>query len=103
MEDKVSRKGSLLEKTLANIFDKAGFDVNINSKRFGFETDILVTKGNFKIIVEAKQYETSYINIGSLLHEWSSKGKNARADRVLVVIAGTKIAQKYYELAENLG
>lgn len=100
----VSRKGSLLEKTLANIFDKAGFDVEVNSREFGFETDVLVKKGNFKIIIEAKQYENSYINIGSLLHEWHSKGKSVDADRVLVVITGVKkINKKFFDLAEELG
>jgi len=99
----VSRKGSLLEKTLANLFDKAGFDVEINSKKFGFETDILVTRGTFKIIIEAKQYENSYLNIGSLLHEWSSKGKSVNADKVLVVITGVRISKKFFQLAEKLG
>lgn len=99
----VSRKGSLLEKTLADIFNKAGFNVEINSKKFGFETDVLVTKGSFKIIVEAKQYENSYLNIGSLLHEWSSKGKSVNADRILIVITGIKINKKFFQLAKKLG
>lgn len=103
MVNGVSRKGSFLEKTLANLFEKAGFEVYLNSKKFGFETDILAQKGAFSIIVEAKQYDNSYINIGSLLHEWSSKGKSVNADRVLVVIAGIKINEKYRSLASDLG
>ena len=103
MDNRVSRKGSFLERSLARIFDKAGFEVSINSKKFGFETDILVTKGEFTILVEAKQYENSYLNVGSLLHEWHSKGKNSGADRVLVVITGIKISEKFYQLAKELG
>ncbi len=34
---KMKRKGSFLEESLGNIFEKAGFDISINSREFGFE------------------------------------------------------------------
>lgn len=97
------RSGSFLERTIANLFEKVGFSIDLNSKEFGFETDIIARRGKFTIIIEAKQYDHSYINIGSLLHEWSSKSIKSGADRVLVIIAGINIPYKFYELAEELG
>ena len=99
----MKRRGSLLEETLGSIFEKAGFDVSINSKEFGFESDVIARISNFTILVQTKQYENSYINIRDLLHEWSSKGKTAGADRTVVVIWGIPIQEKYYTEAKKLG
>ncbi len=97
------RSGGLLERTLANIFKNIGFDVSVNSKEFGFEADIIAKKDTFTILIEAKQHDNSYINVGSLLHEWCSKGKSAGVDRTLVVITGMEIPHKSYDLAKQLG
>ncbi len=97
------RKGTFLEETIATLFKRAGFNVQLNTKRFGFEVDVYAHKKDFNIIIECKQYENSYINIGSLLHEWASKGKSASADKIVVVIAGQIIPEKFYHLASNLG
>ena len=40
----MKRKGSLLEEILGSIFKKAGFKVSLNSKEFGFESDIIARR-----------------------------------------------------------
>lgn len=98
-----NRKGSFLERRIAKLFSKIGFETKLNSKEMGFETDVLARKRGFNIIIEAKQYE-SYINVKSLLHEWSSKGKSVGADKTLLIVTGLKnISESDRALAKRLG
>ncbi|MBU1136227.1 MAG: restriction endonuclease [Nanoarchaeota archaeon] len=97
------RKGTFLERTIANLFERIGFNVSLNSTKFGFEADVIAEKNGFVILIEAKQYDKSYMNIGSLLHQWESKGRKANADKTLVAIAGLSIPEKYFYLAKELG
>ncbi|HCC25326.1 MAG TPA: hypothetical protein DEP85_07475 [Holosporales bacterium] len=97
------RKGSFLERIIARTFHKIGFDTKLNSKELGFEADVIARKRGFTILIEAKQYDSSYLNLGSLIHEWASKGKTSGVDRTLLVITGLKdIPEKYQELAKSL-
>lgn len=99
-----NRKGSFLERIIAKTFNKIGFETRLNSKELGFEADVIARKRGFTILIEAKQYDSSYLNVGSLIHEWASKGKTSGVDRTLLVITGLKhIPEKYKELAQSLG
>jgi len=103
MATDVSRKGSFLERLIARLFDRIGFDTKLNSKEFGFESDVIAKKKGFTIIVEAKQYE-GYINLGALIDQWANRAKRTNADRVLLVVTGHKnIPEKYYDLAKQEG
>lgn len=97
------RKGTFLEESVANLFRKAGFETEVNNQDHDFEIDVLAKRDDFKVLVECKQYDNSYINISSLLHEWRSKGEIAKADRTIVVVAGIEIQEKFYSLAKSLG
>jgi len=99
----MARMGSYLERDIALLFESIGFNISINSKEFGFEADVVAKKDNFKILVQTKQYDHSYINVRDLLHQWASKGKHIGIDRTLVVIAGFSISDKDFHLAKELG
>jgi len=103
MANDVSRKGSFLERLIARLFDRIGFDTKLNSKEFGFESDVIAKKKGFTIIVEAKQYE-GYINLGALIDQWANRARRSGVDRVLLVVTGHKnIPEKYYKLAKDEG
>lgn len=97
------RKGTFLEESVSNLFKKAGFETEVNNQDHDFEVDVLAKKGDFKVIIECKQYDNSYLNISSLLHEWRSKGESANADRTLLIISGIEIPEKFYNIASQLG
>ena len=99
----MARMGSYLERDIAILFERIGFEVQKNSKEFGFESDVIAKKNNFTILIQTKQYDNSYTNVGDLLHQWASKGKHNKVDRILIVIAGMKISEKYFDLAGELG
>ena len=98
-----NRRGTYLEQSVSIIFKKSGFDTILNTKKYGFEVDVLAYKKGYNIIIECKQYDHSYINIPSLLHQWSSKGQRAGANKTIVVVTGQKISDSAYDLAKDLG
>lgn len=97
------RKGTFLEESVSNLFRKAGFETEVGNNEHDFEIDVLAKRKEFKVVIECKQYDNSYINISSLLHEWRSKGEIAEAHRTIVVVAGMEIPEKFYTLARKLG
>ena len=99
----IRRIGSYLERDIGIIFEKVGCSIEHNSREFGFETDVIARLKDFTIIIETKQYDKSYINVKSILHEWASKGRTAKADKTLVVIAGQEINEDCFNLAKELG
>ena len=100
----MSRKGSFLEKLISRLFNRVGFETKLNSNEFGFESDVIARKRNFKIIVETKQYDNAYINMGALIDQWANRAKRTDVDRVLLVVTGyKKIPEKYYQLAKQEG
>ena len=103
VNSKGRRKGSFLEKVVGEIFERSGFNVKLNDTSFGFEIDVLATKNDYKIIIECKQYDSSYINIPNLLHLWESKGRSVNADKVVVVVSGQPLREKDFELSKKLG
>ncbi len=103
-ESEGNRKGSFLERIIGRVFQKIGFNTKLNSREFGFEADVIARKMRFTVLIETKQYDSSYLNVGSLIHEWASKGKLSGVDRTLLVITGLKnIPEKYQQLAKSLG
>ncbi len=98
----MKKQGKFLEDAVAILFEKAGFKVKSNTRKYGFEVDVLASKGDDEIIIECKQYN-SYLNVGSLLHEWESKGRRAKVNKIVMVLSGVNIKDKYYEIAKELG
>ena len=103
MDHNLNRKGSFLERLIARLFSRIGFKTELNSKEYGFETDVIASRNNFTIIIEAKQYE-GYINLGALIDQWANRARRTNVDRVLLVVTGYKeISEEYYKLAEQEG
>ena len=99
----VSRKGSLLEKTIYNIFTALNFETQINVKIKGYEIDVLAIRNGFRIVCECKQYEKGNLTIRNLIHQWHDKNDELNADRILLVLYGLNIKQSDHQLAESRG
>ncbi len=97
----VSKKGSLLEKSVADIFRSLGFHTETNVRKKGYEIDVLAKKGNFEIIVECKQYEKGSLTVRNLIHQWSDKNSVIKADRVLLVLYGINVKEADKDLARS--
>lgn len=93
------RKGSLLENMVASTFKQADFDVVQNKYLNGYEIDVLASLGDTQIIIECKQYESSYLSIRNLIFEWAGKNEKINADKILLVIYGTQVNDENHELA----
>jgi len=96
-----SRKGSLLEQLVANIFKSLGFYTETNVKKKGYEIDVFVKKGNFEIIIECKQYENSSLTLRNLIHQWADKNSEIKADKVILVLYGINIKEADRNLASS--
>lgn len=94
-----SKKGSLLEQNVANIFRSLGFHTETNVRKKGYEIDVFAKKGNFEIIVECKQYEKSSLTVRNLIHQWADKNSEIKADRVILVLYGINIKETDKSLA----
>jgi len=99
----VSRKGTLLEKEVLRLFKLVGFEPEHSKKIESYEVDVFLEYKGFKIIVECKQYEKSSLSVRNLIHQWESKNKILKADRVLLVLVGSEITHKERSLAETYG
>ena len=97
----VSRKGSLLERNVANIFGALGFHVETNVKKKGYEIDVLAKKGDYEVIIECKQYEASSLTIRNLIHQWADKNSEINANKVILVLYGMHIKDSDKSLALN--
>ncbi|MEK6873526.1 MAG: restriction endonuclease [Nanoarchaeota archaeon] len=97
------RQGSFLEGVVATIFQRAGLDTSTNVFMKGYEVDVVGSKLNYKVIVQCKHCEGSYVNIKDILHQWKSKNDIINADKVVLVIYGQEPNQSHYHLAEKLG
>jgi len=84
----MKKQGSLLEENTAEVFERAGFDVKKNSRVKGYEIDVSATKYGRTIICECKQYEKADLTIRNLIHQWDSKNKEIKADKVILVLYG---------------
>ncbi|MBI2449590.1 restriction endonuclease [Candidatus Pacearchaeota archaeon] len=108
MEEEVKRdeprSGSLLQRIVANIFEKAGFSVSMNSGKFGFKADIIATKSSpeMTVIITCKGHSRLPLNIEGLIHEWDSKRKYANAQAALVVVEGVNL-KSYFDYAKRVG
>src|SRR3989344_5766295 len=96
-----ARKGVLFEKNLERIFKLAGFRTQRNIKINGYEIDVTAEFEDLLIAVQCKQYETSYINVKDLVHQWDSKNKKIDADRVIIAIFGQELTKEERGLAKN--
>lgn len=95
--------GTLLEKTIENIFKNCGFEVRRDIYINDYEIDLYARLKNLNIVVQCKQYEKSHLNITDLLHLWNSKNQKIKASKVIVVVYGQKLKSKEKYLANELG
>ncbi|MDO8460518.1 MAG: restriction endonuclease [Nanoarchaeota archaeon] len=96
------RRGSYLEASVATLFKRAGFDIELNCNVKGYEVDVYAKKLPYKYIIECKHYENSKINVRNIIHQWHSKNSIIKADKVVIVIAGQTPTEEDYKLAERL-
>lgn len=97
------RSGSLLERDVARIFKLIGLKPKLNEKIGNYEIDVLVYFKGIKLGIECKQYEKSSLAIRNLIHEWNSKSKELKLDKVLFVLVGCNITDKDRQLAKKYG
>ncbi len=98
-----TRKGTLLERNLVKIFEKAGFNTQHQARVKGYEIDVLAKKGNKTIVVECKQYEGSTLQVRNLIHLWDSKNKEIGADKVILAVYGEDITPQEKLMAYKYG
>ena len=58
-------------------------------------------KGDFEIIIECKQYENSSLTIRNLIHQWSDKNSEIKADRIILVLYGMSLKETDINLATS--
>ncbi len=97
------RSGTLLENNVAQILKLAGLSPQVNTRINGYEIDVFLKYDKNKIGIECKQYERSTLAVRNLIHQWDSKNKELNFDSVVLVIVGTDISSKDYELARKYG
>ena len=68
-----SRKGSLLEKNLEQLFKLTGFNPELNKFYKGYEIDVFLRIENKYVGIECKQYENSNLSVRNIIHQWDSK------------------------------
>ncbi len=105
MEEEVVKRESLVQKIVASVFQKAGFQISTSSNKFGFKTDIIATKASpeMTVVVTCKEHGKYPLNMESLIHEWDSKRRVAGAQAALVVISGMSVDRKFFDYAKNVG
>lgn len=98
------RRGNSLENEIGDMFKRIGFKTEVRSKKFGFESDVIATRGNFVILIQAKRYDETQIDIDLLIEEWMDKGNKVDADRILIIVTGHKnINDNYVKKAKQRG
>ncbi len=95
--------GKLLEDISATIFRKARFKVIQDDRRTNYQIDVLAQKFGRNIICECKQYENARLEIKNLIHQWDSKNKEIKADKIVLVIYGQSITIEQLSLAKKYG
>jgi len=96
-----SRRGSLLERNVEQLLKLSGLNPQINRFFNGYEIDVFLRYKNKLVAFECKQYERSTLAIRNLIHQWDSKNKELKLDKVVLVIIGCDISQTDYDLAEK--
>jgi len=98
-----SRSGSILERNVSRLFRLVGFKPELNKKIDDYEIDVFVKYKTKKIGIECKQYERSSLAIRNLIHQWESKNKELRLNKILLVLVGCTVTDKNMELAKKYG
>ena len=96
-----SRKGSLLEKNLEQLFKLTGFNPELNKFYKGYEIDVFLRIENKYVGIECKQYENSNLSVRNIIHQWDSKNKELNLDKIILVFIGVNISKSDYVLAEK--
>jgi Holliday junction resolvase len=99
----VTRRGTLLEKNIEKIFNLAGFNTQRGVFISGYEVDVFAKLKKHTVAIQCKQYESASLNIRDLIHEWDSKNKFIRADRVVIMVFGQEVKKEHRDLAKRLG
>ena len=94
-------KGSALEKSVEFVFQSAGFETKRNVRLAKYEIDVLAEIGDRNIIIECKNFQSSNLTIRNIIHQWNSKNKIIKANKIIIVIAGVKVKSSDKELASK--
>ena len=90
-----------MENISATIFKKAGFKVIQDYRKNNYQIDVLAQKGGLNIICECKQYENTHLEIRNLIHQWDSKNKELKADKIILIIYGQSPTTEELNLAKK--
>ena len=94
-------RGDSLEKAIEHIFNIAGFNTKRGTFITKYEIDVLAEIGDRKIIIECKNYQNSNLTIRNIIHQWNSKNEIIQAHKIIIALAGLKIKDSDYELANQ--
>ena len=94
-------RGDSLEKAIEYIFNTAGFNTKRGTFITKYEIDVLAEIGDRKIIIECKNYQNSNLTIRNIIHQWNSKNEIIQAHKIIIALAGLKIKESDYELANQ--
>lgn len=94
-------RGDSLEKAIEHIFNTAGFNTKRGTFITKYEIDVLAEIGDRKIIIECKNYQNSNLTIRNIIHQWNSKNEIIQAHKIILALAGLKIKESDYELANQ--
>ncbi|MEX0621818.1 MAG: hypothetical protein WD187_02410 [Candidatus Woykebacteria bacterium] len=96
-----SRSGTLLERTVEQILRLVGLNPLLNQIREGYEIDVTFEYSGKKVAMECKQYERSTLAVRNLIHQWDSKNRELNFDKIVLVLIGSEISDKDYQLAKK--
>lgn len=103
MEIETTReKGDSLELAIVHLFSVVNIKAIRNVIECGYELDVKAEIGDRTIIVECKNYQNSSMTIRNLIHQWNSKNEILKAHKIVLAIAGLKIKESDYQLANEL-
>jgi len=104
-----TRMGDKFERETEDIFRRIGFSTkrnifgkDLNGRRF--EQDVLAEKGNFRIVVQCKDYSKFPTNsLYEVMDKLREDGEKFNADRLVLIITGNnkKIDDKMIKFARN--
>lgn len=92
-----------MERKIQRIFIALGMQAKTNQRLGGYEVDVLASNDQTQIIIECKQYESSYLNVKNLIHEWNGKQQEIGADKVVIATTGVEITEEMRGMAAERG
>jgi hypothetical protein len=96
-----SRQGSFLERDVERNLKLAGLKPKLNVIKQGYEIDVFLDMDGYSVLIECKAYERGGLHLINLIHQWESKNREIKANKILFVIIGKDISDREKALAKK--